>query len=1006
MFNRSVSKLIVFSLLSAALMSCGGNAFDDSQYYWKTNKLLDDSYIIGEKLSVPSKALTIGDVSLDSTHFVTYPSGAVNYSDEITLSEAGEYKITFFANFNGRYYSEDEKIIVSDKMLKVRKKSSSFNYQKYTKFGASTDGLCVDLSKKDILSFSGLFDMNCLKSNETLVKGFITPSSQRSADFGKLTFRFTDYRDENVHLDLSLTYFNHPSAQGLSYATAAFNGGEDVGIETATNIHINDGKGTVVPASFTSTENEGGRWGGANTICEPDKHLFNISYDANNKQVWANGNLVSELNNGSYYSSLFEGFPSGKAKLAVFASSYFGSTASFCLTSILGVDLVNNVFVDMDAPYFENSDLYSNMPYARVGADAKYPVPEIEAFDDVCGYSKPSVRVFYNYSSNNPVNMLIEDGFFKTEHHGDYAIEYIATDYFGNSSLLVLFVKTSNNIPKLKVENPIGYKTKYLVGENIHFVEPAISGGSGEYSSKMIVSKGTEEIIVDDFYQFVEPGSYSVKYVALDYICDIATSSYSIEVEASDKPIFNDRPVFPNAYISNATYFVPELFATKYEDSKLIKVPCKVKIEDKNGSKLYETGDTFIPQVANNLDVIKFTFICDNYESPTYEVYGVDAWQGKELDFSKYFVGTGFEAIRNYSVGESSGVKLASKDEHASISFVNALITDNLVLSLANDPTTGKFEKMTISVCDYLNPKEAIAIDIYSNDNDSMIASVTNGGTIRINDYSLLSSKSDKFVVSISNGNSFSINATNIKTEKTIYGEDFNGFSSGKVNFSISFMGAEKDAGIIVCRIGGSFLTGTTDNVKPMIKVVGDGGGRYSLGSTYQSNVAVSNDVLCPYTSVLMTIRDSNGDYLKDVDGLLLKDVDATKTYQFKLSQVGYCDISYTAKEVNWLKNYSTNSKFRIIVDDTAAPTIGITSSIEGLVNKGSIVKFPTFNVLDNVDEEIDVTCTIVDPNGNIYFIDKDASILCNLSGNYYFSIFAQDQSGNFSEIYLSFKAI
>lgn len=997
------------------LTSCRGNTLNvnraDNDLHpaiWSA-PVLSDSYVLGETFQIPSRTLTLNGVTVDASAYAILPSGEATSSSSFTLVDSGKYTLHYDALFEGRHYSEDESFFVYDRMMKVSSKRSALSYGEYTDFGADSTGASLSLAEGDSLLFTGQFDLSKATFNETLIQGFIAPRSQGSVDFSRLTFRFTDVTDSSSFFDIRIQFYDHPSAQGISYAVGSFDGVNYVGEETAGKIHKNDeNKGTIIPSSFNATENEGGRWAGANHECAPDKNPFSLSYDAASKQVFANGKFVCDFDDKTYFSTIWGGLPSGKAKLSVFASSYLSATANFVLREVKGIDLASNKFVDNEAPSIQLSIPADSLPTARYGKGERYPIPEATAYDAVCGSVQVKATPYGRYTTNQPIVLSVKDGRFPTEEAGVYAIVYTAKDYLGNEAKAVLPISSSKDIAPLSASVSMALSVVNL-GQFVEIPIPTTAGGSGSISYEVTAIHQGERIPVWTSFRPEKAGEWTLDYKIRDFLGDEAECSCSFEAVVSATPILVNAPELPSSYVSGSFYQAPSLSVLDYASGSRKEILCQTFVTDKNGRHALSNGSTFVPEVEKEGDNVSFTFEASGFVSDTYEVPCVLPKEDGYVNLANYFLGSGFDRENLYQVNSEHTGALLTATEAGDIGllFGNPLGEGDMILQLANVPSSPAFSGIEITFTDEKNPEEVIGLRLTSENANAFHLQLINGLSYTISGKSFLSGTCSTISVSYEAG-MITVDSVSLSVNKTIHNADFQGFSSGKAVLRIKMLGAALGSRLLVEKVGSNFFSTSLDLGKPLLQVNGDSGGSIAMGSVYATPTAVGYDTLCPNVSVTISAYWEDGTTAKAQDGQDFVALDASKSHALLLDRAGVLTLTYRAQEdASWGRQRAEES-FVLTVMDQEKPTISLASTLPARVRVGTSVTYPKLQVKDNIstEENIQLIRSVSYPDGTVLQVEENYVVNCLEKGTYRFLAMAIDEAGNASIVIFNVEAI
>ncbi len=228
-------------------------------------------------------------------------------------------------------------------------------------------------------------------------------------------------------------------------------------------------------------------------------------------------------------------------------------------------------------------------------------------------------------------------------------------------------------------------------------------------------------------------------------------------------------------------------------------------------------------------------------------------------------------------------------------------------------------------------------------------------------------------------------------------GSEFVGFSDKVyVGFEIERKDVTKSAVVEVLSLSGQNFSNVYDDDKtaPVIRVNGEMEMSYSVGSTMTVLTAAASDVLSNVTEVTVSVT-FNGATVKDVNGKILEKVSADVTYEVVLSAAGQYTISYEAKDSRGAVSVPKIIAVRSIVDDK--PVITVSGDIPTKVKVGKEVKLPTFTVayLENSEKNLDYGVYITPSNQYQYLTGN--KFTPNKIGIYKIRYFALDAYGNYA---------
>lgn len=1006
-----VRGLVALFVLAGACICLTVNPVE-SRAQWSESTIAA-SYPYGTEFSVPSKTLTIHGKTVQASSTIRYPDGTLSQEPKILLSAVGEYFVTYYAESDGIHYSTEDRFTVDHYAYHVSDPKSSLRYGSYTDFGSQSDGLLVRLANGDTLTFGKVIDVTKLTAVETnaIVSGFITPDIKGAADFNKLTFTLTDIVDPSVYLtiDINRSQFSG-KGKGISWVMAGGNGQDMVGEEVGKGLHVNDDVGTPIDLTFIAQTDLGG-WDVGALDMAPDSKKFALMLDYSTLTVYGqSAKKVSQLNSAQYYETLWNGFPSGKARLRVSASGYSGATANFCITDVFGYDsLADSTFEDTEGPEIYIDTDYETMPNAEAGFDKPYPVPSATAFDTYSGVCDVDTQVFLDYASGTPISVsMTQDGFIP-DRIGLYTILYTARDAFGKTSWKELSVKAVREVTPISVTIPADVITKTELGTHVTIKQPIMSGGSGELSYTVSAEKNGEQIIVPSGETFVPKteGEWTITYTVKDYIGKMETVSYVMNAVRGEKPLLGETPVLPKIYISGSEYALPVLYADDYTGSDYVQRLCDVRVEDASGIKTYKAGDSFTPTVQENGDIVRVTYFCGTAKAPVVEVPAIIGRNGSEVLQENYIFGQGFTLTTNSEETDAQGRPIpymsgyllnVSEGHETACNWVFAKPQSKNNVSLGLKTVRGKsdFASMRFSLTDTTAPGRTVtlAVDVYARKLSFRCGDYTAETAISLlNDVEFsFAYTSNKFVFSSGQ------NTVNVPIHAYDDGTSFDGFSGEEVYVGFGTERNTAETAYLIQTVGGAVLSfRNRDNLAPEISVSGNYGGNMPVGSVYTVCSATASDVFAPRATVTLTVFAPDGNIMSDVNGVKLEDVPCDNSYDIRLTDYGVYTVKYIATEYNWMGNTGELNAPITVMDETP-PNITFTSAPPVTAQKGDIIRMPDYTVSDNItpENEILVCKFVITANGRYVELKADSnSIKADYAGEYTFCVMATDEYGN-----------
>ena len=956
---------------------------------WSDSALLSE-YSINSEISVPDRTVEAGGKTAKANKSVLFPGGnsyaqAEDGSLKVKLTEAGKYTVTYFAEIDGKKFVTNEYFSVKQTQITLGA-GSSVSYGK-GRF-ADTEAFILSLARGETFYFNQAIDVTRLSKGDSLISFFIDPLTRGTFDAGTLYFVFTGAVNSEETLTVRVNNDSGENGGGRAYIAAAGNDQLLTGIEIYAGnpiIHKGDEWGTPVWLSFDAQNNliEG-------KPLKSDYSICSINYDSDENAIYAKKACFGELGKIADFDDptcfpdgLWDGFTGGKAFLSVYGDGFVNNTVDVCFTSIHGfgeADLKNcfaDELVDDEAPVLTVKR--GELPDARF--EYYYPIPEAEAYDVYSGKCEVDVKVLYN----GKISVDIEDGKFYVGKKGFYSIVYTSADDSGNVAETAITVYVSEEANGIDIE--IGDRaTSAKCGERVDILPlKSVSGGLGELSYKVKVVYGDEEIPVTDCFYPEAAGTYTVVYTVTDYTGYEKTASYDLTVTADNVPKLIEKITFPKFVLGGMKYTFGEHYSNDYSTGTLVKKPITLDIKTATETKTYAAGDTYTVTPATNGEKAEFILKCGEYTLNTVEIPVIMPYTDGKLTVENYFVGgSGVYTEKKTQTGINF-TALGGYDW----TFAKDLVGDNFSAQVKGVDDGGKFNRLTFTLTDAEDESVSVKI-IFVRSGDGYYAYAA-GKRLELTQNFNASSDSVRF--GYEDGRVF-IGGNYVTVSADDSGEDFNGFPSGKVYFSMKVEADAKTETTInlqrLCEY--PFTKASRDLVAPQIIILGDYGGYYKPGDIYTITPAVASDVLDVNVTLTVSVYDTKGNVMKSIDGVTLENADPSVAYKIKLGDYGQYEVRYNVGDSNAKDEIS----YAVNVPDTTAPEFVFKKGFKTKAKVGDAYKIPDFTVKDNltVADKIEVYKYVINPDGRIIAIDGDGFRFAK-AGEYVFCLSAYDEAFN-----------
>lgn len=999
------SLFAAFSILASAgavgMLTQSQNVTSKAEEVWQS-AIIESKYLYGTYFEVPSATVEVNGERAEATATVTYPDGVTTRLQNVPLNQSGEYTVTYRALVNGVHCLDEKNFIVEEKPYLVQKDESSVVYDRYTEFGANSEGLLVQLSEGDALTFAQLIDVSALTGTEDLFEMFITPSSRGSYDFNKLIVTFTDAVDSSVYLRFQLKRYPAED-RGLNnaYVSVGGNGQSLAGYESGRGYSTVNTKlhGTPITLTFTAQMHKNNAWNGEIVNRAPDAGKWTVSYNPYTMEATTgNGLHIANLNNLEVYESIWAGFTSGKARMTVTAEEVTVDTAKFCITKVLGLDLTSEGFSDKDCPEIDVALSEEEMPYGQVGY--AYSIPTATAFDYYAGACDVAVAVYRDYATSQPISVSVLDGKFTPTLPNWYTIVYTAKDALGNSTKETRSVYVSSDLGDINVSLPEDLVQDAVLGHWVEVLPADYVGDCGIANQKITVchENGEPFEITNGFLPELS-GKWTVRYTVSDYIGRVGAAEYTINAIPGSGYVILEEPVLPQIYLSESEYVLPELYATNYATGKAERMLCDVVVMDANAENKYTSGQSFVPSVTENGNKVRISYQCDGEtlfvkEIPAVLVRGDD----ESIIAKNYLYGEGFEISYKNVDGKwlADGISVLASEatELCGWTFATPQLSDGINLLFQGEASRAKFKSLRITLTDAQDPGRQIALNVGVKSGSVMLTSGQK--TIEIPGKTLITN--DKYEITYKSGK-FAFENVFIPVDVMTNGELFEGFASNLVYIKVEMCNAQANAGYIlrsVCEAGLS--RENLEVFSPSLKIDGDFSGNKSFGEIVEISPAFVHDVFSPLTQATLTVKEPDGSIAVDKNGIALENVPTDRSYFITLTSYGQYKVLYTAMEKDWVtENVLVQEKSIFVIDETP-PQAKFASGAQTTAKVGDVITLPKLLVKDDITptENIRIVAGVYNPNGRyIRFEDGENAIRCAYAGEYTFYVMVFDEYNN-----------
>lgn len=967
--------------------------------------LLEEEYQYNTIFTLPSCSFTQDGVTKTAATILISPAGYVYNDEKVTLTETGVWTVRYTASFD-KEYVEERQFTVYKPTYEINTERDSISYGENPILTQSGNGLNLTLSQGSTFRYNRVIDLNGLKSTDVLLQFGLSPASIGVADVASVYVRLTDIYDESNYVYIWFSDINALSPNSyldLGAAKAGFSQ-SNVAIghyqlvkevnSYAISTNGNNLNGTHTALSFlgyTAQSNKTGFKKGADM-------LTSLAYDYETAQVHCRSKflygtqatgvhktLIADLDEFDYagnnsnisnpWEENFKGFTTGEVYLSMYCEGYTGGTAGIFIKSIYGADLSKdgedfsilksydelepNLKVDT-LSFDENA-----LPIAKVGTP--YALFNATASDNETKDLQISQKVYYMCKNTPITRMSVIDGKFTPFIAGKYCIEYSVKDGYDNEVVKKYYVYAQDEVSAPEIVLQDGYKTSGETGEKISLAKYASLAYSGNVNNGVTVMLGNEVVAENvEIFQPMQSGTYLVKYVAKDYLGQESCVSYEIQVSTAVQPYVEKEPTFPYGFIHGATYNLPIIDAYDFVAQKYVSA--KITVIDENGSQVLQNGRYVAYADTATAVSVKYEFVgAEGTREYVYELPIIKVATYKN-DLIKYFLCD----ENTTATQEDEGVALhfENSGEVKFVKYVPVLSTKISWAVVAD--AEGVYQNNVQEVSLYLTDDVSVLkITIYANTDGTSQISINNGSRY---DFGGKFNGSATFSFEYDNKNrALRIDEkTTVIIKEDLNGNAFGGFINNRAKLFINAIKADEasdlDFVMLMKQISAQyFVKERNEYIGPEMTINGETNVYYESGTVVNSFTASAYDVLQENSTCLLTVMMPSGSVATDVNGLSLRGVDASVSYQLKLSEYGLYNFRYEAKDSLGNKSQRVLS-YNVL--DIVSPTVQVSKTkITCRVN--STVSLPVAKISDNVTAvgNLEGCISYTDPEGRIIVI-------------------------------------
>ena len=985
-----------------------GNAADN--YAFALQTAITENLNKGDTVTVPKGKFG----SVDATACVYAPDGDVHTGSNVYLDTHGTYTVQYTAKVEGKTLVHEEKFTAGNPSYYFSGEKSSAEYVTKDEVDGRA-GLKASIAKGETFYYNEIVNMNGYSKTDAPIKLTVSPKTPGKFDAKIWTITLRDIYDEDNKVDIYVGLTRAQSTAGAYWgASRARSTGQNFKAfdnSSSSKLYVN-AYGTYFnmysnDVFSVDTDTKSNLFGNqyVGFWIDPSTNEVHVSY-YHFKTRGVSSSRIIDLDDVTYQEALFNGFTTGEVRVEISCDEYTEETADILLLEMGDNDLSNTTLTDKQAPEItvEETDGFgvNALPYGSKGLS--YPVPKATAADDKDGFTKVETHVYYRYTRKAGVyhdtenahytkEIPVVGGRFATKDAGEYAICYRSQDFNGNYTEKVVTVTVESTItPISAVKLQEGYDTTVQQGNQVNLaaVEPC-TGGVGTIQYNYKVTKDGKQVpvlgnrLVGYAFLATTVGEYNVEITASDFLGTSKKTQYAITVTQQTTAAFADGVTLPKYMFADAKYILPNLYGTTASG---LKQAASISIIDGSGMRSYTKGAevTLSPDENGNV-----TFIYSigeskqTYTRPVLTVKGEDA-----LLTENYFLSQTATATP-----DAAGIKL-DMEEDSTIEFANAQLAYGFTTAVILSNVGKTFDTYTLTLTDYENPFAAVQMSLVYNGTG---LDLYVDGALKVQNFYKEVTESMRINLGYDEANQgWLVGDTNRFTvNKTVYGEAFTGFTSGKIYIEYAFTGVTEATTAHVAQIFNQTFgtTVTGDSRVPTMKLLGDFVNlMLQKGTTIDLYSAIAADVLSPYTKVTLSVQ-LDMDTQTATDGTLLDGVQCTDgiSYQVQLNEMGTYYITYRATD--WY-NRRFEMPLMVVIGDLTAPEIFVDGDMPTKGYQNTYVRLPEYSTADDLSENVVSYVTVWTPDNKVEYV-KENKFYAYVTGEYKVYIYAMDEAGNCS---------
>lgn len=949
------------------------------------NSRLPSGYKQNDVLPGVEYSFEINGEQLPATATLQYPNGEIQPLAENTLHLAGYYTVSFKTEYAGKTFEHRKTLTVDISEFSVTEDAEAF-YGVAEKYDQKR-GLVVCLeNEEDEFTYNKVVDLNKFDGKTPILSMYALPRTQGTANVKELYVTLTDIYDADNKLVIK--YSTRMADIGW-YPLYVLGSAQNVE-QPFLGVYNNNTTSTTGAMTFVETS----KYSGAAILLG-----FDISTNTAYTNRIGSGStdmIIADFDNEAHFDNVWGGFTTGEVYVSISAAD-ITERAELLVQKIGEYDLTAENDENTKAPNLLIDYMgyeADSLPKAFVGQ--KYPLLPYTAKDITGCDSTTRIEV-----TKGGKNYAVTDGAFTPDSEGEYLVTYISSDGFGSLTEKSYKVNATAKTTSL-VLDVVDFNSQAFVGYEYALADYGVYGQTGKANVSVSwknLGTGESETVSGKTATFDKAGMYAICYQVTDYIGRTAEIVKYLKVETKAELLFTEDVSVPFIMFNGSSYTLPEASAVyKNADGTDSFVKASISVIDAGKTETLQNG-VYTPNRSEEGEVtVVYTAEKDGYTTAVLQrsVYIVNNKNAEgALVFESYFLPDPGLSVEK----TATGITMTAAED-GKIRFANPVIADGTGINLEAIEEATPAKALNVYFIDSLDKNVVVKLGLtYLNDTQSIL-SLNNAKRTNIVKGSFTKRDTPlEFSIDNISKSVFNNNGVNLSITKTLNGDTFAGFPSGKVYIEFEFINVVETVSLKLTKINNQFFNVSKDTARAQVVKIGDFGGRTDIDSIASTAIALVGDVLSPNTTVTMTVYDPDLNIVTSVDGVKLENVPCNVSYDILCDKYGDYEILYLGSDgVN--KEQATSYVLNVV--DATLPTISVTWNLKQTYSVGDTVKLPKMTATD--ESGIAYSWIMVeDANGRVY-IHKEEKFTFTDKGEYVFSYIAYDKQFNMSVV--SYKVI